>query len=339
MRNWRRKTNLVFKYSVIIPVYNAEKTLNRCVDSLVNQQFEEAEIILVNDGSIDNSGEICEQYSHKYCQIKYIAQSNGGVSRARNTGLDVATGTYVMFVDSDDYVADNYFHTIDSAVEKKECDLLQFSHFELNDGIVKKVIYHSFFSDNYDQILEKISDLICRKIINGPCTKVYKREIIEKYKIEFTVDTSIAEDRAFNIKYALHVKSLNIIESPIYYVSLENPNSLSRGKQKNLDEQLKRSSDDIFKSISDSELSESSRRIFIDAINFGRCRVIYKKAKDMHRENVAWSIRIQEIKRFCKDINKCHLSYPRTRYCRMISLPIRWELAWIIDVMAWKLTH
>ena len=108
------------KYSVIIPVYNAQKTLKRCLDSLLGQAREDVEIILINDGSSDRSGAIIEDYRNRYPNIRAVAQENSGVSAARNRGLDEAKGTYITFVDSDDYVSDDYFRVMDEAGEKED---------------------------------------------------------------------------------------------------------------------------------------------------------------------------------------------------------------------------
>lgn len=115
----------MIKYSVIIPIYNSEKTVARCLDSLTVQNREDVQIIVVNDGSQDGSEEIILQLAAKNPSIKYIYQDNAGVSRARNTGLDAAQGTYITFVDSDDYVTEDYFSVLDRA---EDCDLLVFAH-------------------------------------------------------------------------------------------------------------------------------------------------------------------------------------------------------------------
>ena len=114
--------------SVIVPVYNAEKTLRRCVDSLLSQDFPDAEIILINDGSTDASDELCRGYQAADARIVYRKKENGGVSSARNAGLDLATGTYITFVDSDDYVEPDYFQTILELIEQSNPDWIQFSN-------------------------------------------------------------------------------------------------------------------------------------------------------------------------------------------------------------------
>ena len=94
--------------SVIVPVYNAEKTLRRCVDSILAQTFEDFELILINDGSKDQSGDICDEYAAKDSRVKTIHKTNGGVSSARNAGLRIAQGEYIAFIDSDDYIDNDY---------------------------------------------------------------------------------------------------------------------------------------------------------------------------------------------------------------------------------------
>ena len=95
-------------FSVIVPVYNAEKTLQRCVDSILAQTFEDFELILINDGSKDQSGDICDEYAAKDSRVKTVHKTNGGVSSARNAGLRIAQGEYIAFIDSDDYIDNDY---------------------------------------------------------------------------------------------------------------------------------------------------------------------------------------------------------------------------------------
>lgn len=111
------------KISIIVPVYNVEKYLNRCVDSIINQTYENLEIILVNDGSTDKSSEICDMYSKRDNRIKVIHKKNGGLSSARNAGLDIASGLYIGFVDSDDWISNDMYEHLYSIIEEYECDI------------------------------------------------------------------------------------------------------------------------------------------------------------------------------------------------------------------------
>ena len=114
------------KYSVIIPVYNAAETLPRCLDSLVPQLREDTELLIINDGSTDQTETVCTSFAQKYPQIRAFSKDNGGVSSARNVGLDNARGEYVLFVDADDAVREDYFSVLDDALADRP-ELLLFS--------------------------------------------------------------------------------------------------------------------------------------------------------------------------------------------------------------------
>ena len=131
------------KISVIIPVYNAEKYLKRCMQSLLQQKFDDYELICVDDGSPDNCGKMLDEYASIYPQVKVFHQKNAGVSSARNLGLDNAKGDYITFVDPDDYVARNYFVTLGDLVSEGEKDLYIFSLYrELKNG---EIVFEKVF--------------------------------------------------------------------------------------------------------------------------------------------------------------------------------------------------
>lgn len=327
------------KYSVIIPVYKAEKTLRRCVDSLLTQKCEDVEVILVNDGSPDGSGAICEQYEKEYVQVKYITKENGGVSTARNAGVEAASGDYLTFVDSDDYVSDDYFEAIDSVLAEYDYDFARFSYCVTDGKTVSSTICTAFGAKSRNTSFHKIINDICNKAINGPVAKVYKRELIEKYNIRFPVGASVAEDRAFNIAYSTHINSYCVSEKPIYYVSIENENSLSRKKMTDLDRQFEITGSYARNAVKNADITEAEKEQYFAAMNFGACRVIYKNAKDLHRERVPFFKRLKILHKLCREINSKHYKYPKTRYCRLITLPVRLNFALVIDAMAWVLVR
>lgn len=153
------------KVSVVVPVYNVEDYLKRCIDSILHQTYKNIEIILVDDGATDKSGQICDEYARKDSRIRVVHQKNRGLSGARNTGIDIAAGEYITFIDSDDYVADNYIEELISILEEKGADIsiclgLKF------DGKFASII------DNEKKILEftseeAIEDMLYRKIVNS----------------------------------------------------------------------------------------------------------------------------------------------------------------------------
>lgn len=327
------------KYSVVIPVYKAEGTLRRCVDSLLCQRREDAEIILVNDGSPDGSGAICAQYAAAYPQVKYLCKENGGVSTARNLGIDNASGRYITFVDSDDYVSENYFAAFDAALRDYDWDYIQMSYWRTDDVSVKASIRQPFRAVSRQAFIRAVVDAICRKTINSPCARAFKRSIIKDNALYFPEGASIAEDRAFNVAYSTRIGSYCICDTPVYYVSTENQGSLSRKRHDDLEAQFAIADAYTERAISEAPISEAEKEQYFAALHFSACGRIYKTAKDLHRTHVPFFQRIRTIWARCREINAHGWSYPKTRYCRLISLPVRWKLAIVIDAMAWKLTH
>ncbi len=327
------------KLSVIIPVYKAENTLRRCLDSLLNQPHESTEIILINDGSPDTSGEICKEYAEKHPEIRYIEKENGGVSTARNVGLDVAAGDYVVFVDSDDWVYDNYFSTIHRLLSEDDWDLLQFSQNYTDGKVEKPRIQENFKSSDHKEIFDKIIEYMCHKHINKPIDKVYKRSIIEDNHIRFHPDLCVGEDRTFNIVFSLNVKKWCVISDLIYWVSLENGESLSRQKRDNLDEQISIAENYLFEIIEKSSAEKDEKDMLVKAINFDNMRAVYTKAKYLHNNGVSLFERLKELNAYCKQVNEQNFTYPPGKFCTLISLPVKLRLTPVLDAMAWVLTR
>ncbi len=327
------------KLSVIIPVYKAENTIRRCLDSLLNQPHRDVEIIVINDGSPDSSGEICKEYAKKHPEIKYIEKENGGVSTARNMGLDRATGDYVIFVDSDDWVYDNFFSVIEKALSEDDWDLLQYSQNYTDGKEEKPRIQEDFKSDNHNAIFQKIIDYMCHKHINKPIDKVYKRSIIEENHIRFHPDLCVGEDRTFNIVFSLNIKKWCVISDLIYWVSLENGESLSRQKRDNLDDQIRIAEEYLFDVIEKSSATTEEKEMLIKAIHFDNMRAVYTKAKYLHNNNVGLFKRLKELNAYCKQVNKQKFTYPPGKFCTLISLPVKLKLTPVLDAMAWVLTR
>lgn len=213
-----------FRYSVIIPVYNAEKTISRCIESIVSQCYDSCEIILINDGSIDDSLKICESYSKKFDCIKVINKSNGGPSSARNKGLDMASGEYILFVDSDDYVLSNFFSVLDENLDS-DFSIFSFSY-KKNSEIISKRLSNDLVNteNNFGKILAMV-----KTRCNSPWGKMYKREIIQKNNIGFNEELNVGEDFLFNLQYALNANSINAVNKSIYCVDVSNEDSITRG--------------------------------------------------------------------------------------------------------------
>lgn len=192
--------------SVIVPVYNAEKTLRRCVDSILSQEFHDFELLLIDDGSKDESPAICDEYAKKDRRVQVFHQENGGVSSARNIGLDHAKGVWITFVDSDDYLRDFYF----VGVKDRDEDILFLGYNILYKGVVvKKVVVEE---THFFNVL--ISDNINNSIIRAPFAKFFKKSIIDTQR--FNPKCFIGEDVCFVFGYLSKCKTFYVLNNTEY---------------------------------------------------------------------------------------------------------------------------
>ena len=206
------------RISVIVPVYNVEKYLPRCIDSILAQTFTDFELLLIDDGSSDNSGKICDKYARKDKRIRVFHKENGGVSSARNIGLDKAKGEWITFVDSDDYVGKNwltYFYPTD-----KDKGYLRVQGYEIIQSNQRTCIIssQSIFFCTKSEILKNIIELESSKILlyKTPWNKMYSNSVIKKNNIYFDESVSLGEDYLFTLNYLCHINTLNIIECHEY---------------------------------------------------------------------------------------------------------------------------
>lgn len=226
-------------FSIIVPIYNTETRLKRCIDSLVNQTFKDIEIILVDDGSTDKSSSICDEYANKDSRIKVIHQKNAGQGIARNSGLKVANGEYIAFLDSDDYMDSNSYGIIKEAIDKTDADLCAFGYCQLSESgkvvyqsivhkneycgkeIKKEFILHFFGDDPVDEELSGVSS----------CMSVYRKSIVVDNKIRFLSERKVfSEDTIFNLDFCKYAKKVITIPDILYNYCLAS-NSFTQGYQ------------------------------------------------------------------------------------------------------------
>ncbi len=317
------------KYSVIIPAYNAGKTIEKCVKSITSQSFEDYEIILINDGSEDNTAAVCESLAAENDKIVFVDMPHGGVSRARNAGLEKAAGDYVLFVDSDDYVSKNYFGAIESSLG--DFDWLIFSKCTFTENATHLVDIKPFETKSRRKVLKHTEKLICNKVINSPCTKVYRRSVIEENGIRFPEDASMSEDKAFNINYALHAGSLKMINEALYFYNISNPDSLTRSKDS------KAVGVDGYIESAVEKSDAPNKKGLKRSLDFIRYRTVYHYAKLFARSGMNKGERKARIKTLCDKVKKGKYGYPKTPYCLMICIPVRLKLAGVIDFVGTKI--
>lgn len=325
------------KYSVIVPVYNAARTLHRCLDSLRAAACPQAEILLIDDGSTDQSLNICREYAASDPRFRVLSKENGGVSSARNLGLDQAAGEYVLFVDSDDYVAPDYFSRLDRLDPEGQYDYLLFSFHRFDGGPGTSEIYPDFASADPDEYGPMMAQAYSRKWINAPWNKRYRRQLLQKYGLRFHSGLSIAEDTLFNLNYLLHCRGLCISKEPLYTVSLENPGSLSRKPLANRRELLALADREAEQAILNAPISEALREQMLRSRNFLLLSEIYSEAKQLHLARVPLVRRWGTLYGLCRDFFRAHPGLPRDLRCRILALPVRLRLVPVIDLLGKKL--
>ena len=205
--------------SVIVPVYNAEKYLQKCLDSILEQTYQNLEIIIINDGSTDNSGQICQEYEKQDDRIIYIEKQNSGVSDTRNAGMDRMTGTYVTFVDSDDWLEPNYVKFLYEKVIEYQADIVVGNYTSFNES--NSVFYFHISTDYYEKVYDNKSVIPClydakellKSALIVPWGKIYKKEIIAN--LRFPINR-IGEDALFNLKALLDSEKVVYVNKSAY---------------------------------------------------------------------------------------------------------------------------
>lgn len=230
---------MMFKVSVIVPVYNVEKYLERCLDSLINQSLREIEIILIDDGSKDNSSKICDRYAERDSRIKVIHKQNQGLGMARNTGLDVAKGEYVVFVDSDDFVSTDAYKKMYDQIKRDGADMLIANYYLYNtlNGNIKEV---KAISSSKIVKLTEIKKIACQIVGVNPKEKelddigmsvwknMYSRSFLEEHSIRFYSEREfVSEDAIFHLMAIPKMKIITMTTEPYYYYCKNGEASLS----------------------------------------------------------------------------------------------------------------
>ena len=246
------------EYSVIIPIYNTEAYLKECLYTVAKQSFRDYEIILVDDGSTDNSGKICDEFAAEYEGIcKVVHKENGGLSSARNAGLDIAQGKWIVFVDSDDRISEKFFEQIEDAKSEYSAQMYTYNirRIDIDGNIGEKLIYTienqgiKFAND------KALNEYICNVFSiykDGweAWSRIYKKSIIDEYKIRFIDNKKIfAEDLCFTLEYMLHVKSMFKITDMLYFYRITPGSLINTASQETMLTKLYKLSEYIYEKI------------------------------------------------------------------------------------------
>ena len=204
--------------SIIIPVYNAEKTIGRCVDSILNQEYTDFELLLVDDGSTDGSGAICDAFADGDSRVQVFHQANAGVSASRNLALDHAKGTYLQFLDSDDWITTDATSSLVRAMEGGPCDMVVSDFYRVvGDRVSQKGDIEEVGMMTREEyaahMMENPADFYYGVLWN----KLYRRSIVDKHHLRMDPEISWCEDFMFNLEYIRYAEFFRAIQIPIYY--------------------------------------------------------------------------------------------------------------------------
>ncbi|WP_418776247.1 glycosyltransferase family 2 protein [Holdemanella biformis] len=198
--------------SIIIPVYNASKYVSRCIESILNQSYKNIELIIINDGSTDNSLEICNKYKNSFSKIQIVSIENNGVSNARNIGIELCTSEYFMFIDADDWIEKNLLYDMSCYIH--ESDLIVAGFEILYPDMVYSYNIEKTETLSLNEFLDNFDYYYRSTIINSPCSKIYKKSILKD--LRFNVNIRLGEDFDFNLKYLDMCKSVSVISGSSY---------------------------------------------------------------------------------------------------------------------------
>ena len=225
--------------SVIVPVYNVDKVLHYCIDSILNQSYSDFELLLINDGSTDKSGDICDKYSKIDTRIRVVHTENGGVSKARNKGIELAKGEHICFIDSDDYISETYLEELLNAKKDYPDYDNVWCGFQTVDGYnIPNTIQTALYSQ---EDLVSFSSTKCIMEIHskwldaGPVCKLYSRQVVLNENIRFEEGLSLGEDLVFNFRYLDCTNGkIVVINKSLYNYTMVSTDTLSSKYYDNL---------------------------------------------------------------------------------------------------------
>lgn len=210
--------------SVIVPVYNAERYLEKCIESICQQTYRDLDIILIDDGSQDQSGAICDQFEAIDGRIRVFHKENGGVSSARNMGLDTAQGEYIMFIDSDDWIEKKFCESLITRIE--DTDLLVCGYTVVNKIGKTEFGYREEILDFPQDVIKKFDLLFPNNFFNSPVSKIYRKGILKNQKFDSAV--ALGEDFLFNLEYLSKCKKIKTSSEVGYIYNCVNEGSATK---------------------------------------------------------------------------------------------------------------
>ncbi len=296
--------------SVIVPIYNVEKYLDRCIDSILGQTYNNLEIILVDDGSPDNCGTICDKYATQDSRIKVLHIKNGGVSNARNIGIEASKGEYIGFVDADDVIFSTMYECLLSAIIKDDADIVQCNYCYLfEDGHVesaKSKVSNKIIKSTDEAKQALINDLIYPSV----ATKLFKREVIGDKRFNTTL--KVAEDRLFVYECCCKSSKVLLIDNVLYYYFQRKNSAMHIFNIKQFEDDIYVSKIFINEHLKDKDIVERMERRIVNKCVACACSILRtkkdeNKLSDVRREMLTYGKRALFLKEVSLKTRICAL--------------------------------
>lgn len=287
--------------SIIVPVYNVEKYIEKCINSLINQTYSNIEIILVDDGSTDSSGKICDTYLNKEKRIKVIHKKNEGLGLTRNVGIDNANGKYLVFVDSDDFVHEELIENLYITLKENNADTCYCGFFEYysDDKILEKKAFYDNKLFQNKEIIDKIFLEMIATLPNGKIDSrvsmsvwhgMYSKKIISDNKIYFPSEREyISEDIIFHMEYLQKARKVFFISKSLYYYRQNNISSLTHKYNKDEFYKHKKVIDKVYNNLL-TFLKKDTFECRCDRYILGRLRACLTKATIYNHEHKEFNL-------------------------------------------------
>lgn len=329
------KLPIMPKISVIIPAYNCEGTIKEALDSILKQDYDNIEIIIVDDGSVDGTKEIIRFYDEKDERICPVFQANAGPSAARNTGLEKASGDLLMFVDADDKMEPNVLKYLICQMQQNECDMLisgvRKVYSSLNDKIYEREVLPAY--SRYTNSMEIWNNIILNLksgVLNSPWAKIYRKSIVDAHSIRMDTRLDMGEDLQFNLEYLEYCDSLLIIPC-VSYIYLTQNSFLTNRYRENMF-QCRRISIELLRN------HFEKHKIDINIIHFLYLKLMIAQVMQEQEHGIDYKTRREKIQNLFRDKNvicaiKCYQS--EGVMDKIILWILRTRSPLIVDLFSW----
>ena len=305
----------MLKYSVIVPVYNVENYLSRCIDSLLAQNYADLEILLIDNGSNDQSGQICENYAAQFSNITAYHIPNKGVGSARNFGLSKAKGEFICFVDADDYLVGNLFSDVESQLDS-QLDLLVFSYYNSIEKNLSEInrsakILPTEGKKDKGEFIALFQELWLTDMMYTVWNKIYRKEFLEEHQIIFE-SYELGEDVRFNLNVYQHVNAVFLVKSGYYvYISGRVDSAMGQHNPNRMNYQLEEL-EKIDQLMSRWGIHDEQ---FVDQI---KSRILMSNIQNISAQKIPLPLKRQYVEELCENKEMVILTHKNTPFINLI---------------------